>query len=593
MMKYILILLAGFFFSAPAQAQDMDYHDFKSLPVLHDGRIQPLDSFARHYLLTFSGSERFDGKPAIGWLANTLFDPGHAAEDKIFTIHNPQALDLVDHQRELNYIELSAALTRQAPALDILLKTDPADWNADQKALMQYQEYALLYGELLRSLTVMLPLNVSPPETLNIAGDNLTYADLSSHAGVIRGHVKDIVARKGDDPGRYTEEEQDIVTFAYQLDLLGRASEHNALLKIIPAGAQWIAPWMVAEGNPVMTHWQTLAGAWHKDDAALWEETAETMAVEQATPRLTAEVLYNQAHPLGLSMILYLAAFLCASLFAIFTKPFLHYAAHNLMLSAIAANAIAIGLRVFILDRPPVGTLYESIIFVALIAALGGLAFARKGRRAQGLMAGALAGGLLLFIAEAFATDDTMRVLVAVLNTNFWLATHVLCITIGYGWCILTGLFAHFYLIARAGGRLTAVQHVRLTQTIKSLALIALLFTTIGTILGGIWADQSWGRFWGWDPKENGALLIVLWLSWCLHGSIAGQLKSLSFMASLAALNMIVALAWFGVNLLNTGLHSYGFIEGVAAALAAFIAAEVLIITSLWITAIYRDRQTA
>src|SRR5690606_16005497 len=99
-----------------------------------------------------------------------------------------------------------------------------------------------------------------------------------------------------------------------------------------------------------------------------------------------------------------------------------------------------------------------------------------------------------------------------------------------------------------------------------------------------------WGRFWGWDPKENGALLIVLWLIWLLHGRIAGQMNRDAYMAGMAGLTVVVALSWFGVNLLSTGLHSYGFIDGVAGALAAFCATEIALIGALWYKAAAREK---
>ena len=108
------------------------------------------------------------------------------------------------------------------------------------------------------------------------------------------------------------------------------------------------------------------------------------------------------------------------------------------------------------------------------------------------------------------------------------------------------------------------------------ITLFALLFTLFGTILGGIWADQSWGRFWGWDPKENGALLIVLWLIMMLHLRITGLIKPLGFCFGMVFANIAVALAWFGVNLLSVGLHSYGFTDNVATNLFLFIFIEFL-----------------
>jgi len=168
---------------------------------------------------------------------------------------------------------------------------------------------------------------------------------------------------------------------------------------------------------------------------------------------------------------------------------------------------------------------------------------------------------------------DEFPLLDAVLNTNFWLATHVICITIGYGWCVLVSLIAHLELW-RKKSLVSAAQR-------QQFVITALIFTIVGTLLGGVWADQSWGRFWGWDPKENGALLIVLWVIWLIHGNMSGHIQSTYYLAGLAFLSVIVALSWFGVNLLSVGLHSYGFIEGIALGLFMFCFLETVIIAGL------------
>ena len=115
------------------------------------------------------------------------------------------------------------------------------------------------------------------------------------------------------------------------------------------------------------------------------------------------------------------------------------------------------------------------------------------------------------------------------------------------------------------------------------LTLVALFFTLFGTILGGIWADQSWGRFWGWDPKENGALLIVMWHLMVLHMRISGIVKPLGYCFMVSLVNIIVALAWFGVNLLNVGLHSYGFTDNVANNLILFIFIELIFVSACFL----------
>jgi ABC-type transport system involved in cytochrome c biogenesis permease subunit len=243
-----------------------------------------------------------------------------------------------------------------------------------------------------------------------------------------------------------------------------------------------------------------------------------------------------------------------------------------------AIHMLAIAARIYVLGRPPVSTLYESVIFVGLIVVMLSLLFEGRSRNGLGLIIGGSIGAILHFIGLNYADNGTtMQVLMPVLNTNFWLATHVLTISIGYGVCLFTGVLAHLYLLQKWRGK----EASSLMRSSMAFGLIALLFTVTGTILGGIWADQSWGRFWGWDPKENGAMLICLWLILILHGRVAGILKPMAFIIGMAFLPCVVAVAWFGVNLLSVGLHSYGFTQGIALNLAAFIILETVIIAGL------------
>ena len=107
----------------------------------------------------------------------------------------------------------------------------------------------------------------------------------------------------------------------------------------------------------------------------------------------------------------------------------------------------------------------------------------------------------------------------------------------------------------------------------------ATLFSFVGTILGGIWADQSWGRFWGWDPKENGALLIVLWNAVILHARWGGMIRERGLAILAAGGNIVTCWSWFGVNELGVGLHSYGFTEGVLSTLCYVAVCHIVVIT--------------
>jgi cytochrome c biogenesis factor len=186
--------------------------------------------------------------------------------------------------------------------------------------------------------------------------------------------------------------------------------------------------------------------------------------------------------------------------------------------------------------------------------------------------AASVVGTVGLFIANGYETldkQDTMPSLVAVLDTNFWLATHVTAITIGYSAGLLAALLASLYLVAKLVRfrRADPTFGRSLARMVYGVLCFAVIFSTVGTILGGIWANESWGRFWGWDPKENGALLIVISQVAILHGRMSGWLREHGICTAAALGGSVIAFSWWGVNLLGVGLHSYGFTSGVHNAL--------------------------
>src|SRR6202030_3502713 len=166
-----------------------------------------------------------------------------------------------------------------------------------------------------------------------------------------------------------------------------------------------------------------------------------------------------------------------------------------------------------------------------------------------------------------------------VLDTNGWLATHVVGEALGYSAMFLAGLIGIIFIFR---GLLTTsfdeVTSKSLGRMMYGVVCFATLFSLVATILGGIWADQSWGRFWGWDPKENGALLIVLWNAIVLHCRWGGFIKERGLMAMAVFGNIVTSFSWFGVNMLGIGLHSYGFMDRAFYWLMFFDASQVLLI---------------
>jgi ABC-type transport system involved in cytochrome c biogenesis permease subunit len=234
-----------------------------------------------------------------------------------------------------------------------------------------------------------------------------------------------------------------------------------------------------------------------------------------------------------------------------------------------------------------------------------GIIIERVYRVGIGSLVASLAGFVTLLIAHNLALGgDTMEMLVAVLDTNFWLATHVVVITLGYAATFFAGLLAILYIVlgiftpilsqklapAPAHGSAVAQSKIEnqkskiitlghaLSKMVYAVICFATLFSFVGTVLGGIWADQSWGRFWGWDPKENGALLIVLWNAIILHVRWGGMVRERGLMNLAVFGNIVTSFSWFGVNMLGVGLHSYGFMDAAFKWLMVFIVSQVAII---------------
>ena len=251
--------------------------------------------------------------------------------------------------------------------------------------------------------------------------------------------------------------------------------------------------------------------------------------------------------------------------------------AYGSMISGFILHTYGIILRMIIMSRPPISTIYETVIFVGFVIVLFSVVIEYIRKDGLGIFIGSISGSLLHYVGFGYAADgDTLEMLVAVLNSNFWLATHVTTIILGYGSSLMAGLIGHLYLIEKIRTPKDSVRLKSIYNNLFGVTLIALFFTLFGTILGGIWADQSWGRFWGWDPKENGALLIVLWQLMMVHMRLSGLAKPDKFALGMILNNIIVILAWFGVNLLSIGLHSYGFVSGIAVNIVLFTLFEII-----------------
>jgi ABC-type transport system involved in cytochrome c biogenesis permease subunit len=270
--------------------------------------------------------------------------------------------------------------------------------------------------------------------------------------------------------------------------------------------------------------------------------------------------------------------------------------AYQLLWLAAYVQTFGIIARIIISGRPPVTNLYSSAVFIAWTCVVVGLVLEYMFRLGFGNLVASVAGFLVLLVANSLANrGDTFTVMQAVLDTQFWLATHVVTIALGYAVTFVAGLLGLIYIIKGVFTRgLTPELGTTLTRMTYGTICFAMFFSLVGTVLGGLWADDSWGRFWGWDPKENGALIIVLWNAIVLHARVSRMAQDRGLALLAVGGNIVTAWSWFGVNELGKGLHSYGFTEGVLFFLGAFALSQLVVIAigllppELWFS--YRSR---
>jgi len=282
---------------------------------------------------------------------------------------------------------------------------------------------------------------------------------------------------------------------------------------------------------------------------------------------IKGEILLNKMSYFnnGIAFLLLAGVLLIAMCLCIGTKAsrILYWCVFSLVTFACLFTIAGIIHRSWIMDRSPIGTLYDTMPFIVGAGLLLLIFIELLHKKAVMLGVSICFGVFILFLAKSYEVSDArdqMDPLRAVLKSNFWLSTHVVMITLGYMGGIVAACISHFYIIGRAFGVVTTKEsRVYLSKIVYGMVAFTLLFSLIGTILGGIWGAESWGRFWGWDPKENGALMIVIWMLVILHARLGGYIKEAGLHVCSVFGFPVIVFSWWHVNFLGVGLHNYGF----------------------------------
>ena len=554
--------------------------EFARLPVLEGGRIKPLDTVGRTSLMILHGRQTLrlaDGSivPPSRWLAEALFNAPLADSRPLFAINNPEVLSLFGFEQSgrkyFSFSELEPSLALIDAQGEIAAREESARRTPYQIALLNLRNGLYLYQRLKNSLRP--------------AGAEDFSAEIADYEAVVPVGAPALIAKRQGKP--YDREAcDDFLSFAKRY---GGMSE-TALLLPVPSleGSGWqplgtALLGAVAKGKvpEVVVAYARAGDAWRHGNAPVFSDTVRGLSLllqskaAEATRRASFENLFNRIDPFYQAMGLYVLSFLILCAFWLRGDRALRGGAMAVIAAALLFHTFGLAARMLIQGRPPVTNLYSSAVFIGWGTALLGLLLERFRRDGIGLACSSVIGFVTLVIAHHLAgRGDTLEMLQAVLDTNIWLATHVVTITIGYSAMFLAGLLATAYVVRGVFGKNPDPDR-SLVRMIYGVICFATLFSFVGTVLGGIWADQSWGRFWGWDPKENGALLIVIWCAITLHARLGGYIRERGLVAMALFGDVVTAFSWFGVNMLGVGLHSYGFMDRAVPWLAVFVGLQM------------------
>ena len=599
----VLMLAMALWFFGSLQAppdKTFAYAEFGRLPLTANGRVVPLDSLARNSLLAIREKQTLNTEPwkgwnekpkiipATEWLANVMMNPAVADAWPVFRLDNPDLISLLklpeknaaekSDGKHYSWNQIQPAIETLEKQNERVQKIEAANRTAYENAIAKLQRGIMLYAQLKNS--------VQPADAQDWPAELAGYEKLIP-AGLAAAQAQQ-AGRPFDQPS-LAQFAAYIARFQFMANLepplvLPPNGSHNwrrmgeALLEAPrPNGA--------AVDNFIRDY-AKMAGALAANqpdrfNAALADFRAQlTTAQPKALAKARAETFFNQMQPFYNAMVIYVLAGLLGVFSWFNLSETLRRSSLWLVWLAFVIHTAGLVYRMVLEGRPPVTNLYSSAIFIGWGVVLLGLILEHLYRNGIGVVSATGIGFITLIIAHHLALEgDTMEMMRAVLDSNFWLTIHVITVTVGYVGTFLSGFLGLIYILRGFFTRtLDAATGKALGRMIYGIVCFATLFSFIGTVTGGIWADQSWGRFWGWDPKENGALIIVLWNALILHLRWGGLIRERGLVNCAIGGNIVTAWSWFGVNMLGIGLHSYGFSEAAFFWLMLFAASQLLFI---------------
>lgn len=530
MISIISLLLSLVVTVSVAQAADMETpgQALGRLAIQDSGRVKPFDTFARESLQLIYGRTNYNGK---------------APNEVVFTW-----LMIPDHWMKTKFVQVNYAGLKQALKLD--------------KTVEYLSPQELLANDRLPLLFQDLQTKLEHKEKLN--GYYQAVQRLENQLGLFQSIQNGTALRLAPQTGTTTWLSVDKFDGKLKDAFVNLTQE---FVKSISAAAK------TGKAEPSVAMKQAA-------DQFIALARAQNPSEYPTVSRLSTEIHYNHLNPFQWAWICYLLGAIFLVMLMVSGRSWTNYAAWVFLLAGFGIHAYGIGLRVYLAGRPPVTNMYETVIWVPWGAMFFALILERFQKNKMLLLGASCIATLCLLLSSMAPTvlDGSIEPLQPVLRSNYWLATHVLIISISYAAFFLAFALGDLLLFYYARGEKKFKKEIE--QGVRSVyraIQIGVVLLALGIILGGIWADYSWGRFWGWDPKETWALIALLGYIAILHGRLAGWLRSYGMAVSSVIAFSLVIMAWYGVNyVLGAGLHTYGFGAGGFSYVLGFVIVHLL-----------------
>lgn len=522
MKKFILLLPAFLIFSAPAvQAQSDLPLEVREIAVQHNGRVKSFDAFSRQTLRLVSGKESWKKQSAASVFWSIALDRSAAGKLEFIRLDLPELKKILGADESRHYFTLNE-LAHAYPEVMRLAQISKAKRDKDERPSAVEQKAEQLLGRL---------------HTVNMLVSGELFAVIPPDAKQSGGSGAWVSAFDTEDPA---------------------AKNFGTILTACGSGSPATAPTAACS-----------------DKIREWNAGVRAASAEAARAQIGLELFYLTFHPFQWAWMLYLAGFL---VLAFVGAPAVRKAGVGLVVAGWLFHTLGLVLRTVILDRPPVSNMYESMVFMNWALMLFAFGFAAIRRTTAPLAAGALISALIEIYANLLPIDPAMDVLVPVLRSNYWLTVHVLTIVSSYGAFGLAMALGHRHLISdRILKRWNANEADASARLILRVIEFGAILIGVGTVLGGIWANESWGRFWGWDPKETWALITLLGYLVIIHLRYFKKIGPFGLAIGTIVGFQLVLFTWYGVNfVLGRGLHSYGSGSGGMNWILYYLAAETL-----------------